>query len=112
MPAIIFNLTENRITRGKALGVGPSFTGSLPLPATKLRIVGVTKDGTGAIIGSATVKLYRTVDDLLMDLCVSDAVTGAYSFSAIGLAETYYAVAYKAGAPDLSGTTVNTLVGV
>lgn len=112
MPPIVFYLTENRTLSGRSLGVGPAFTGRLPLPAVRLRIVGITKDAVGTVIGSATVKLYRTVDDALMDTCVSDAVTGSYSFSAIGLCESYYAVAYKAGAPDLSGTTVNTLVGV
>lgn len=111
MPVIIFDLAEARCNRRPSLGVGPSFQ-AIPLPAAKLRIVGITKDGTGTVIGSATVKLYRTVDDALMDTCVSDAITGAYSFSAIGLSESYYAVAYKAGVPDLSGTTVNTLVGV
>jgi hypothetical protein len=112
MPPFIFQLTEARIVRGSGLGTGPSFQGMVPAVGVKLLITGVTKDGSGTIIGSATVKLYRAVDDVYLETCVSDPVTGAYSFSSVGLSETYYAVAYKAGVPDLSGTTVNTLVGV
>lgn len=80
-------------------------------PPTRLIISGVTRDSTGAILGSCSVALYRTSDDVLMERVTSDNSTGAYSFSAVGLSETYYVTAYKAGAPDLAGTTVNTLTG-
>lgn len=91
-------------------GYGPPLQGSLPLPATKLLIYGVTKDSTGAALGNCSVALYRTLDDYLFERVTSDA-SGNYSFSAIGLSEQYYVVAYKAGVPDVSGVTVNTLIG-
>jgi hypothetical protein len=62
------------------------------------------------VLASCAVSLYRTSDDVLFEKVTSDA-NGAYSFSAIGLSEQYYLVAYKAGSPDVSGTTINTLVG-
>lgn len=91
-------------------GIPALMYGSLPLPASKLIISGVTKDSTGAALGSCTVSLYRTLDDQLLERVTSDG-GGNYQFSAIGLSETYYVVAYKAGSPDVAGTTVNTLIG-
>jgi hypothetical protein len=83
--------------------------GRHPLPAYKLFISGVTKDSAGAVLASCTVKLYRTVDDQLVQTTTSDGV-GVYSFEAVG-ARAHYVVAYKAGAIDAAGTTVNTLMG-
>ena len=45
-----------------------------------------------------------------MDVGTSDA-NGYYEFRTAIPAELYYVVAYKAGAPDVAGTTVNTLTG-
>jgi hypothetical protein len=72
-------------------------------------ITGVTRDSTGAVLGSCTVHLFRTSDDVKVDTTTSDA-SGNYSFVRIADATTYYCVAYKAGSPDVAGTTVNTLV--
>jgi hypothetical protein len=83
------------------------FASSVP---TQFFISGITKDSSGTPIGSCVVKLFRTSDDLLMQSTVSNPVTGAYSFGAVGSANMYV-VAYKAGSPDIAGTTVNTLVG-
>lgn len=111
MPVILFCLTEMRNrTPQLRLGVGPSFQGRLPVPVTTWRINGVAKDSTGAPLSGATLSLYRTLDDGLVERVLSDA-NGLYSFSTIGLAQNYYIVAYKAGSPDVAGTTVNTLVG-
>ena len=93
----------------KNRGIGPMPTGRLPMPATVYRIDGVTRDSAGAILGSCVVKLFRTSDDTLAGTTTSDATTGAYLFYA-ALGRTYYVVAYKAGSPDLAGTTVNTTV--
>lgn len=87
------------------------FQGATPLPATRLLISGVTRNAGGGILGSCVVKLYQTSTDQLMETTTSDPSTGAYSFSAVGLSEAYYVVAYKAGSPDVAGTTVNTVVG-
>ena len=81
-------------------------------PPQMLRISGVTKDSAGVILGSCVVELYRTSDDMPLEKVTSDATTGVYQFSSVSLGQAYYVVAYKAGAPDVAGTTVNTLVGV
>lgn len=73
-------------------------------------ITGTTKDSTGAALGSCTVQLFRTADDSFQSEITSDG-SGNFSFTSPGQF-TYYIVAYKAGAPDVAGTTVNTLVGV
>lgn len=46
---------------------------------------------------------------VLVNQTVSDA-SGNYSFS-VGSGLQYWIVDYKAGAPDVAGATVNTLVG-
>jgi hypothetical protein len=111
MPVIVFDLTEARCVRGLGLGVGPSFQGALPLPVTRFTISGVTRDSGGAVLGSCVVHLFRTADDLLFEQVTSDATTGAFTVSSVGLAESYYLVAYKPGSPDVAGTTLNTLTG-
>lgn len=83
----------------------------LPQPGVKLLISGVTRDKDGTALGTCVVSLFRTVDNVFMEQLTSDAA-GAFAFSAVGVGETYYVVAYKAGGTDLAGTTVNTLVGV
>lgn len=72
-------------------------------------IAGVTKDSTGAVLGNCSVDLFKTDDDTKIASTSSDA-NGIYSIPASQYI-TCYAVAYKAGAPDVAGTTVNTLVG-
>jgi hypothetical protein len=102
------NLGRNKVQK---LGMAPWMPQMMPTIAPqKLLISGITKDSTGAVLASCTVKLLRTVDDRCFETVISD-VNGAYQFSAIGLSEQYYVVAYKAGSPDVAGTTVNTLVG-
>jgi len=76
----------------------------------QLNLSGVTKDSTGAILGSCVVELYVTSSDRVVGKTISDATTGAYTFS-ITFSGPFYIVAYKAGSPDLAGTTVNTLTG-
>lgn len=100
----------NNLRAPTRLGTPALVDGFIPLTPTKLIISGITKDSAGSVLASCTVSLYRTSDDSLMERTTSDG-SGAYSFSAIGLSETYYIVAYKAGSPDVSGTTVNTLLG-
>lgn len=71
-------------------------------------ITGTTKDSTGAALGACVVELFYTATDLPICKVLSDATTGAFTFL-IGPNSTYYIVAYKAGSPDVAGTTVNTL---
>lgn len=109
MQPIIFRFAEARNKGRRMLGSGPSFQGLIPLPATYLRIFGVTKDGAGSALGGCVVHLFRTSDDSLADVVVSDG-SGNYEFRSGSLSTNYYVVAYKQGSPDLSGTSVNTLI--
>jgi hypothetical protein len=71
-------------------------------------ITGVTKDSTGAALAGCVVQLFRTADDVWRSETVSDA-NGVYVlYPDVG--GPFYLVAYKAGAPDVAGTTVNTLL--
>lgn len=74
-------------------------------------ITGVTKDSAGAALADCTVTLFNTADNVPLGTKVSDAL-GAYSFAVAGNASTRFAVSYKAGSPDVTGATVNTLVPV
>jgi hypothetical protein len=47
----------------------------------------------------------------VLQTVISDPSTGAYTFY-LALNIPCYVVAYKVGAPDVGGTTVNTLVSV
>lgn len=71
------------------------------------RVAGYTIDSDGAILGSCVVKLFRTSDDLLIDTATSDS-NGYYTLCAT-VGGPFYVIAYKAGNPDVSGTTVNSL---
>lgn len=94
-------------------GVPPLRFGLRPPPTYPLLLIsGVTKDSTGAALASCTVDLYRTIDKTWQQTVVSDG-SGNYVFSPVNNGNgPFYIVAYKAGAPDVAGTTVNTLLGV
>lgn len=72
-------------------------------------ISGVTKDSTGAPLGGCVVKLFNRATDVKEQETTSDA-SGNYSFS-VDKTQTWYEVSYKPGAPDVAGTTLNTLAG-
>ena len=79
-------------------------------------ITGVTRDQYGSPLANCTCKLYRTCDDSVVQnfngwgeqVVVSDA-GGNFSFIVGNNAGPFYVVAYKAGSPDVAGTTINTL---
>jgi hypothetical protein len=56
------------------------------------------------------VQLFRTSNDLFIMEITSDA-SGNFLLQSWYSPDTHYIVAYKAGSPDIFGTTVNTLVG-
>lgn len=72
------------------------------------KISGITRDSLGNPLANCIVDLFYTADDTKAATVESDA-TGAFSFS-VGPNLSCYIVAYKAGSPDVAGTTVNTLV--
>lgn len=71
---------------------------------------GQTQNSTGVALGGCVVQLFRTVDDAIHAETTSDG-SGNYTFLP-SITGPFYVVAYKAGAPDVMGTTVNTLVPV
>lgn len=83
--------------------------GRVPMPATYLRIFGVTKDSNG-VLGNCTVSLFETLTGKYVEQTVSDA-NGNYEFRSPSLTVAYFVVAYKTGVPDVSGTTISTLTG-
>lgn len=83
----------------------------LPYPPTDFKISGTTRDSTGAALGGCAVDWFNTADDVKLGSTTSDA-DGLFEFRGAGQPpNAYYLVAYKAGSPDLAGTTANTLVG-
>lgn len=110
---ILFGLRENPaqgIRSAGQLGSPRLLRGGIPLPAIYLRIFGITKDSAGSPLAACAVRLFRTVNDSLADVLISGA-DGSYEFRSASLSTAYYVIAYKAGAPDVAGTTVNILVG-
>ena len=80
-------------------------------------VTGITKDGTGTPVAGANVDVFSTNRRKFWGTTVSDAngfyeieVAAPGSTDEDGIVLTFFAVAYKAGGTDLSGTTVNTLV--
>lgn len=69
---------------------------------------GVTRNSTGAPLGLCVVKLFEAATDIEVGQTTSDGA-GAFSFSLGNNAGFFYIVAYKAGSPDVAGTSVNTL---
>lgn len=87
--------------------------GITPIPSRlterNYTIAGVTQDATGVALGNVTVRLFNSATNLLEQATISSAV-GAYSFT-VDKFQTYYTVEYKAGPPDVYGSSVNTLAG-
>lgn len=70
------------------------------------RIVGVSRDATGVALGSCVIKVYRTVDDVVVGSTTSD---GSGNWTVYPNQQgPYYFVEYKAGSPDVFGTSPNT----
>jgi hypothetical protein len=79
-------------------------------------ISGITYDANGAVLAACTVKAFRstTVDNLLADTQEGPTLlSGAEGGYAMPLPnnDPHYLVGYKAGSPDVTGATLNTLVG-
>jgi hypothetical protein len=79
-------------------------------PERNFTITGVTKDSTGAALGGCTLRLFNAASHVLAQTTISDA-SGNYSF-VVDKTQTWYVVSYKGGAPDVAGTSVNTLAGL
>jgi hypothetical protein len=80
---------------------------SPPFSTVNPVITGVTRDASEVPLGGCVVNLFRTLDDSFLATTISDGA-GAFTIFAVG-SGPFYLVAYKAGSPDVAGTTVNTL---
>ena len=93
-------------------GVAPGDEGG---GAQARKVVGLTKDSTGAALPSCVVQAFLTssnvnrseVEDTFLGQVTSDL--GGYYELCLPVAANVYLVAYKVGSPDLAGTTVNTI---
>jgi hypothetical protein len=80
-----------------------------PAALVRQRIGGVTRDSTGAPLGSVEVKVIRTEDNLLIGQVISDPGTGAWTLQ-LWAGGPFFLVEYLTGSPDRAGTSVRTLV--
>ncbi len=72
-------------------------------------IVGQTLDSTGAALGNCIVQCFVTATDVFVGQVTSDTA-GYYRIpTTYGIGVAHYLVCYKAGSPDVAGTSVNTL---
>lgn len=76
---------------------------------SQLYICGFTQDSNGDPLSSCIVKAYRTSDDLEVGVCTSDG-GGYFAVPSPYVGVAHYVVCYKAGSPDVVGTSLNTLV--
>jgi hypothetical protein len=74
------------------------------------KIVGTTRDSAGNPLGSCIVQGFLTATDTFVGQMTSDS--GGYFELPTPYTGAHYVVAYKAGSPDVAGTTVNTLTPV
>lgn len=82
-------------------------------------ITGITKDVNGNPLAGVSVNAYRTSADVTNNLPADlkegptavSAADGAYTIY-VSNSDAHYLVGYKAGSPDVSGTTLNTLTGI
>jgi hypothetical protein len=99
---------------GVDIGVldAPTWIMPPPLPSGangRLGFNGFSRDASGGVIAGVTVKCMLTATDTKQSETVSDA-DGLFIVST-SEAGAHYLIFYKTGTPDLSGTTVNTLLG-
>lgn len=78
--------------------------------ASRFGFTGVTRDVNGSAVGSVTVKLFRTSDDLLLDTTISDPV-GNFLLNTAYYPDAHKIVAHKSGSPDIDGVSPDNLIG-
>jgi hypothetical protein len=72
---------------------------------------GVSRDATGAALGSVRVLIFRTEDNSFVGETLSSVSNGSWSIL-LNKGGPFFVVEYKAGSPDIAGTSVNTLLPV
>lgn len=74
------------------------------------QITGVTRDSSGAALGSVTLWIFRVSDKCYFGEKTSGG-NGSYTFEAPNTTTEFFIVAFKSGAPDKVGTTYRDLKG-
>jgi len=74
------------------------------------KLIGTSRDSSGVALGSCLIQGFLTANDVFVGQCTSDS--GGYFELPTPYTGAHYLVAYKAGSPDVAGTTVNTLIPV
>jgi hypothetical protein len=75
-----------------------------------LYMSGVTRDTNGAVLGGVRVMIFTTSDMAFVGEVTSDS-NGVWSILLLK-GGPFFQVCYKAGSPDVAGTSVNTLVPI
>lgn len=78
---------------------------------TLKKIIGTTLNSVGSPLASCLVQGFLTVGDIFVGETTSDA-GGYYELPTQYVGQAHYLVAYRAGSPDVAGTTVNTIIPV
>lgn len=81
---------------------------SLKYNVRKWTLLGTTRNSNGVAIGNCKVLLFLTASHTLVTSTISDS-SGAYSFTGLTGGLSYYVLCFKAGTPDIFGTTDDTL---
>lgn len=76
--------------------------------ASQKKIVGVSRDSTGNPLGSCIMKAIVTATDVLAGQVTSDS--GGYFEVRTPYTGAHRLDAYKAGSPDVAGSSVNTII--
>jgi len=80
------------------------------LGTSTLRMTGVSRDAAGARLGTCVVNAFRTGSNEFAGTTTSDS-NGDWSMI-LGGSGPFFLVKYKAGGPDVFGTSLNTLVPI
>lgn len=90
----------------------PTIPNPAETPGLSYKIQGITRDEVGTAVGGYTVYLFNVTSGapILVQTTISDG-SGLYSFT-VDSGQSYWVVDYKAGTPDKTGATNNTLTGV
>jgi len=74
------------------------------------KIIGTTRDSAGSVLGNCIVQGFVTSGDVYVGECTSDPA--GYFELPTPYTGAHYLVCYKAGSPDVAGTSLNTLIPV
>ena len=77
-------------------------------PETRLIFSGISRDKDGVALANCKVLIFSTHDNVLAAATTSDA--NGYWFAIVSTKGEHFHVKYKAGPPDVFGTSLNTRI--